>query len=45
MIIQGRADNKQYGVAVTGAPTKQDLAECQTLGEKVAELVLKLNPP
>ncbi len=44
MIVQGRADDKHYGVAVTGAPKKRDLAECEKLGERVAALVLKLNP-
>jgi len=44
MIIQGRADDKHYGVAVTGAPKKRDLAECEKLGKRVAALVLKLNP-
>ena len=44
MIVQGRADDKHYGVAVTGAPKKKDLAECEKLGERVAALVLKLNP-
>lgn len=43
MIVQGRADDKHYGVAVTGAPKKRDLAECEKLGERVAALVLKLN--
>jgi NAD(P)H dehydrogenase (quinone) len=42
MIVQGRADDKHYGVAVTGAPKKKDLAECEKLGERVATLVLKL---
>jgi NAD(P)H dehydrogenase (quinone) len=42
MIVQGRADDKHYGVAVTGAPTKEDLAECETLGKNVALLVKKL---
>ncbi len=44
MIVQGRADNMCYGVAVTGAPNKEDLAECGTLGRNVASLVKKLNP-
>jgi len=44
MIIQGRADDKHYGVAVTGAPKNRDLAECEKLGKRVAALVLKLNP-
>jgi NAD(P)H dehydrogenase (quinone) len=43
MIVQGRADDKHYGVAVTGAPKKKDLAECEKLGERVSSLVLKLN--
>lgn len=44
MIVQGRADDKHYGVAVTGAPKKKDLAECEKLGKRVATLVLQLNP-
>ena len=44
MIVQGRADDKHYGVAVTGTPTKEDLAECETLERNVALLVKKLNP-
>ena len=44
MIVQGRADDKHYGVAVTGAPKKKDLAECEELGERVAALVIKLKP-
>jgi hypothetical protein len=44
MIVQGRADDKHYGVAVTGAPKKKDLGECEKLGKRVAALVLKLNP-
>jgi NAD(P)H dehydrogenase (quinone) len=44
MIVQGRADDKHYGVAVTGTPSKEDIAECEELGKRVAELVLKLNP-
>jgi len=42
MIIWGRADDKHYGVAVTGKPDKEDLAECEELGKRVAELVLRL---
>ena len=44
MIVQGRADDKHYGVAVMGAPKKKDLVDCEKLGERVAALVLKLNP-
>ena len=42
MIVQGRADDKHYGVAVQGAPGKKDLAECEELGKRVATLVLRL---
>jgi len=42
MIVWGRADDKHYGVAVTGKPSKEDLAECETLGSRVAELILRL---
>jgi len=44
MIVQGRADDKHYGVAVTGVPNKEDLSECEELGKRVAKLVLRLNP-
>jgi NAD(P)H dehydrogenase (quinone) len=44
MIVQGRADDKHYGVAVTGTPSKEDLADCEELGKRVAEIVLKMKP-
>jgi NAD(P)H dehydrogenase (quinone) len=44
MIVQGRADDSHYGVAVMGAPTKEDLVECEMLGKNVALLVKKLSP-
>lgn len=44
MIVQGRADDNHYGVAVTGTPKKEGLAECETLGKNVALLAEKLNP-
>jgi NAD(P)H dehydrogenase (quinone) len=44
MIIQGRADNKHYGAAITGSPKKKDLGYCEELGKNVAVLVKKLNP-
>jgi NAD(P)H dehydrogenase (quinone) len=43
MIVQGRADDKHYGVAVTGTPKKKDLEECERLGRNVAQLVKKLH--
>ena len=35
MIVQGRADDKHYGVAVTGAPTKEDLENAKNLGKEL----------
>ena len=43
MIVQGRVDDKHFGVAVTGEPTKEDIAECEKLGKMVATLVLRLS--
>ena len=43
MIVQGRADDAHYGVAVMGTPSEEDLTECKTLGRNVAVLVKKLN--
>jgi NAD(P)H dehydrogenase (quinone) len=43
MIVQGRADDAHYGVAVMGTPSKEDLVECEELGRRVATLVSKLN--
>ena len=42
MIVQGRANDKHYGAAAVGAPSKDDLKSCMALGKKVASLVLKL---
>jgi NAD(P)H dehydrogenase (quinone) len=44
MIVQGRADDAHYGVAVRGKPKEEDLAECEELGRRVAILVLRLSP-
>jgi NAD(P)H dehydrogenase (quinone) len=44
MVVQGRADDKHYGVAVTGSPKKRDFEHCEELGIRVATLVKKLNP-
>ena len=38
MIVQCKADDKHYGIAVTGAPDKEDLAECEELGKRVANV-------
>jgi NAD(P)H dehydrogenase (quinone) len=42
MIIQGNAEDKHYGAAAKGAPTKSDLKHCEELGAKVAKLTQKL---
>jgi NAD(P)H dehydrogenase (quinone) len=42
MIIQGRADDRHYGVSVMGSPDEEDVVDCMELGERVAKLVLKL---
>jgi NAD(P)H dehydrogenase (quinone) len=42
MIVQGRADDRHYGVAVTGSPKKKDLEDCEALGRNIALLVKKL---
>ena len=43
MIVQGRADDAHYGVAVMGVPSEEDLVECEALGKNVALLVNKLS--
>jgi NAD(P)H dehydrogenase (quinone) len=42
MIIQGNAEDKHYGAAAKGAPTKNDLKHCGELGARVAKLTQKL---
>jgi len=42
MIIQGRADNKHYGVACVGAPNEESTKLCKELGKRTAGLVAKL---
>lgn len=42
MIVQGGV-GPHYGAAAKGAPKKEDLAECETLGKNVAQLVKKLH--
>lgn len=42
MIIQGRSSDKYYGSTSIGQPTEKDLESCRDLGNRVAQLVLKL---
>ena len=42
MIIQGRSDNKHYGVAAVGSPNERELEFCRALGKRVANLAVKL---
>ena len=42
MIVQGRANDKHYGAAAVGSPSKKELESCKELGKRVASLVAKL---
>jgi NAD(P)H dehydrogenase (quinone) len=42
MIIQGRPDDKHYGVAAVGTPRAGSLKLCRELGSRVANLVTNL---
>jgi len=44
MIVQGKSEGMHYGVSVKGEPNPEELAECETLGSRVALLTKKLNP-
>ena len=43
MIIQGNPHGNHYGPAAVGSPDKKALDHCRKLGERVADLVKKLN--
>jgi NAD(P)H dehydrogenase (quinone) len=42
MIVQGRSENKHYGAAAIGSPSKRGIESCKELGKRVASLVVKL---
>jgi NAD(P)H dehydrogenase (quinone) len=42
MIVQGRADDKHYGVAAIEGPSTEDLENCRELGKRTALLARKL---
>ena len=42
MIIQGRSDDKHYGAAAIGSPSKKEFESCKELGKRVASLAVKL---
>jgi NAD(P)H dehydrogenase (quinone) len=42
MIIQGRFENKHYGAASVGSPSKRSVESCKELGKRVASLAVKL---
>jgi NAD(P)H dehydrogenase (quinone) len=42
MIVQGRADDKHYGVAAVEGPSIEDLENCKELGKRTALLARKL---
>jgi NAD(P)H dehydrogenase (quinone) len=43
MVIQGRANDKHYGVASVGAPNRETVKLCRELGERTARLVIALH--
>lgn len=44
MVVQGTSGKNHYGAASVGAPDDADAEVCRKMGERVAELVKKLNP-
>jgi NAD(P)H dehydrogenase (quinone) len=44
MIVQGDSGGDHYGPIAVGAPDERSRKECQKLGRRVAELVLRLSP-
>ena len=42
MIIQGRPNDKHYGVAAVESPNKEEIKLCRKLGKRTASLVIKL---
>ncbi|MCK4637033.1 MAG: NAD(P)H-dependent oxidoreductase [Methanomicrobia archaeon] len=42
MIVQGRADNKHYGVACVGAPNEKAKKLCRELGKRTTDLTAKI---
>lgn len=42
MIVQGDAEGDHYGAIAVGAPDDRSRKECEKLGRRVAELVVKL---
>lgn len=42
MIIQGDPEDKHYGVACVGKPSKKDLERCRRLGKRLMELASRL---
>ena len=42
MIIQGRPRAKHYGAAAVGTPSKEEVQSCHDLGERTANLVIRL---
>lgn len=42
MVIQGRPNDKHYGVAAVESPSEEELKLCRELGKRTASLVMKL---
>jgi NAD(P)H dehydrogenase (quinone) len=43
MVVQGRHENKHYGVAAVESPKKDEIAYCVELGKRVATLASRLS--
>ena len=43
MVIQGRSKTQHYGAAAVGSPNETELQSCRDLGEKTANLLLRLS--
>jgi NAD(P)H dehydrogenase (quinone) len=44
MVVQGRPDDKHYGMAAVESPNEKDFKCCRELGKRTAFLVKKLKP-
>ena len=44
MIVQGRPDDKHYGVACVGKPDEEAMKLCRELGKRAATLATKVKP-
>lgn len=45
MIVQGNPEDKHYGAACVGKPSKEDLEQCKEFGRRLTELASRLLKP